>query len=321
MPPFVGEEPPRPIYEDAAPVPQVEAAAAAAPACHELYVGNLPPSATSELLTELLLQVGPLQGTAHFPKDDAGTGHKGFAFAEFTDPRSVQYAIALFGGDSTGDGVRFGGRRLRVNEAGGGSNRIAHPTLAVLRELATNPRAWEGEVQQIPQTPRPNGNGYRHVGEGTPRPLPHPHGLSSGVPPAQAQAMKQQAIQQQMLLQRQQAAVRQQMLQQQMLQRQQPNMQMHNPGNPQAQMHHQTLVQMNHPQAQVNYYQQAQHGNPHYPQAHMNHQQAQMNYYPQGQQQQQFSQMQALEQQQAGGQQWGGGGDMDPAQAFKRGRF
>lgn len=90
------------------------------------------------------------------PKDATGTGHRGFAFAEYKDPRSALYAIVLF------DGLQFGGRPLRVNEAGAGRGAAAqpvNPTLNALRELAMNPNAWDGDL------PRDAGDGFGHFGE------------------------------------------------------------------------------------------------------------------------------------------------------------
>ena len=75
-----------------------------------VFVGNLPLEVTNDVLTELLLQAGPLAGDVRLLRDSTGAP-KGSAFCDYIDSASAGYAIVLF------DGLTLGGRKLRVNSA------------------------------------------------------------------------------------------------------------------------------------------------------------------------------------------------------------
>mmetsp|Transcript_37095 Transcript_37095/g.61411 ORF Transcript_37095/g.61411 Transcript_37095/m.61411 type:complete len:305 (-) Transcript_37095:317-1231(-) len=92
-----------------------------------IYIGGLPRHLTTELLTELLIQMGPVI-QVRMLKDATGAS-KGAAFCDFADPRSAQYAIAAL------DTLPLVGRKLRVNRAGD-SGRTHVPFMVVLQELA-----------------------------------------------------------------------------------------------------------------------------------------------------------------------------------------
>ena len=78
------------------------------PSTAEICVRDLPPQICAPLLTELLIQFGPLVDCARVAQDPAG-GSKGLAFAEYADFASAQYAINVL------NGFRFAGKDLRVS--------------------------------------------------------------------------------------------------------------------------------------------------------------------------------------------------------------
>lgn len=85
----------------------------------QIYVGNLPYSASEDEIRELFAQYG----TVHSVKlvTDRETGRKrGFGFVEMDDAGADAAIASLEGAD-------FGGRNLRVNEAKGKSERPARP--------------------------------------------------------------------------------------------------------------------------------------------------------------------------------------------------
>ncbi|EOD05388.1 hypothetical protein EMIHUDRAFT_114111 [Emiliania huxleyi CCMP1516] len=143
------------------PAPAAEPAPApAAEPTTGVFIGNLPAAATAELLTELLVQAGPLVGEARLPKDLSGEGHRGIGFADYADEASALYAIALF------DGLRFGDRALRVNPSGerpqrGAAPKPPHPVLAALRDLACHPAAWNGDHPREGMSMTPEGSWHR----------------------------------------------------------------------------------------------------------------------------------------------------------------
>lgn len=74
-----------------------------------IYVGNLPFTATEEELTELFSQHGEVHSVNLI--NDRQTGRpRGFGFVEMDDEAAAAAISEL-------DGVDFGGRTLRVNEA------------------------------------------------------------------------------------------------------------------------------------------------------------------------------------------------------------
>ena len=74
-----------------------------------IYVGNLPYNSTEEELQELFAQHGEVQ-TVKLVFDRATGRPRGFGFVEMEDEEANAAIEAL-------DGVDFGGRTLRVNEA------------------------------------------------------------------------------------------------------------------------------------------------------------------------------------------------------------
>eukprot|EP00966_Prymnesium_polylepis_P093729 2168579-Prymnesium_polylepis.1 len=73
-----------------------------------VFIGNLPRTVTADMLTELLMQCGPLQDL-RLLRDPQGVP-KGVAFCDYAEPVSAAYAISVL------NGLHFGGRPLRVNE-------------------------------------------------------------------------------------------------------------------------------------------------------------------------------------------------------------
>lgn len=59
-----------------------------------VYVGNLDPQVTEELLYELFTQLGPVTGI-RYPKDKVQQTYQGFAFVEFATPRDQEYVLQL----------------------------------------------------------------------------------------------------------------------------------------------------------------------------------------------------------------------------------
>ncbi|XP_073513130.1 RNA-binding protein 7 [Phyllobates terribilis] len=86
----------------------------AAEADRTLFVGNLDPRATEELLFELFLQAGPALNVK-IPKDKDGTP-KLFAFVQFKHEESVPYGMNLL------NGVKLFGRPLKIQFRSGSSH-------------------------------------------------------------------------------------------------------------------------------------------------------------------------------------------------------
>jgi RNA recognition motif-containing protein len=91
----------------------------------KLYVGNLPFSATDQLLLDTFSEVGEVESAKIILDRETGRS-KGFGFVEMTNDSDAQAAIERF------NGLDFSGRPLTVNEAkpmapreggGGGYNR------------------------------------------------------------------------------------------------------------------------------------------------------------------------------------------------------
>ena len=55
-----------------------------------IYVGNLEPSATENLLLELFVQIGKVR-SIYMPKDKITNTHNGYAFIEFMDGELTSY--------------------------------------------------------------------------------------------------------------------------------------------------------------------------------------------------------------------------------------
>ncbi len=76
----------------------------------KLYVGNLPFSATSQVLTDTFAQVGTVASAQVIMDRETGRS-KGFGFVEMSSDSEAQAAIDNF------NGADYDGRRLTVNEA------------------------------------------------------------------------------------------------------------------------------------------------------------------------------------------------------------
>ena len=61
-----------------------------------VYVGNLDPACTEDILTELFTQVGPVVNV-HMPKDKLTGDHNGYGFVEFRQERDAEYAMRVMG--------------------------------------------------------------------------------------------------------------------------------------------------------------------------------------------------------------------------------
>jgi len=90
----------------------------------KLYVGNLPYSATDQILTDTFSQCGTVESSKIIIDRDSGRS-KGFGFVEMSTEAEAQDAIAKF------NGADYDGRPMTVNEAkpmvardgGGGGSR------------------------------------------------------------------------------------------------------------------------------------------------------------------------------------------------------
>lgn len=74
-----------------------------------MYVGNLPFSATTDEVRDLFEQYGSVQSVKLVADRETGRP-RGFGFVEMEDADADAAIAAL-------DGVSFGGRNLKVNEA------------------------------------------------------------------------------------------------------------------------------------------------------------------------------------------------------------
>ena len=76
----------------------------------KLYVGNLPFSATVEVLTESFSQAGKVESARIITDRESGRS-KGFGFVEMATDEEAEAAIQQF------NGADYGGRKLVVSEA------------------------------------------------------------------------------------------------------------------------------------------------------------------------------------------------------------
>jgi RNA recognition motif-containing protein len=76
----------------------------------KLYVGNLPYSATDQLLMDTFSQVGKVESAKVISDRDTGMS-KGFGFVEMSTEAEAAEAISKF------NGADYEGRSLTVNEA------------------------------------------------------------------------------------------------------------------------------------------------------------------------------------------------------------
>ncbi|XP_053852840.1 RNA-binding protein 7 [Vidua macroura] len=149
--------------------------AAAAEANRTLFVGNLDPKVTEELIFELFHQAGPVI-TVKIPKDRDGRP-KQFAFVNFKHEESVPYGLRLL------NGIRLYGRPMRIQFRSGSSHAAQdiNPSCSQLGAAGTNP----------PGMPHPASNCSRYERV--------PDGLAApGHPPSlQRQAVMNSAARQQ----------------------------------------------------------------------------------------------------------------------------
>jgi RNA recognition motif-containing protein len=76
----------------------------------KLYVGNLPYSATDQILTDTFSQCGTVESSKIIMDRDTGRS-KGFGFVEMSTEAEAQDAISKF------NGADYDGRAMTVNEA------------------------------------------------------------------------------------------------------------------------------------------------------------------------------------------------------------
>ncbi|XP_058713047.1 RNA-binding protein 7 [Poecile atricapillus] len=149
--------------------------AAAAEANRTLFVGNLDPKVTEELIFELFHQAGPVI-TVKIPKDRDGRP-KQFAFVNFKHEESVPYGLRLL------NGIKLYGRPMRIQFRSGSSHAAQdiNPSCSQLGAAGTNP----------PGMPHPASNSSRY--ERVPDSMASP-GFSSSL---QRQAVMNSAARQQ----------------------------------------------------------------------------------------------------------------------------
>ncbi|XP_075460201.1 RNA-binding protein 7 isoform X2 [Ascaphus truei] len=122
-----------------------------------LFVGNLEPRATEELLFELFLQAGPVI-SVKIPKDKDGKT-KQFAFVNFKHEESVPYGMNLL------NGIKLFGRPLKI-QFRSGSSHVTQDT----NNVAYSP---QGNGHGIPSNTIPstaNGSRYDRNGDYTTSP-------------------------------------------------------------------------------------------------------------------------------------------------------
>lgn len=81
-----------------------------------VYVGNVDPQVTEELLYELFTQLGPVTGI-RYPKDKVQQTYQGFAFVEFAAPRDQEYVLQL-AARTKGKVARLYDKWLNVRQVG-----------------------------------------------------------------------------------------------------------------------------------------------------------------------------------------------------------
>lgn len=75
-----------------------------------VYVGNLDPQASEELVWELFVQAGPVVNV-YLPKDRVTNAHQGYGFVEFRSEEDADYSIKIL------NMVKIYGKPIRVNKA------------------------------------------------------------------------------------------------------------------------------------------------------------------------------------------------------------
>ncbi|NWR67377.1 RBM7 protein, partial [Bucorvus abyssinicus] len=105
--------------------------AAAAEADRTLFVGNLDPRVTEELIFELFHQAGPVI-KVKIPRDRDGRP-KQFAFVNFKHEESVPYGLSLL------NGIKLYGRPIKIQFRSGSSHASQDGSTAWSRHRATSP--------------------------------------------------------------------------------------------------------------------------------------------------------------------------------------
>ncbi|KAK1243686.1 hypothetical protein MKX08_001824 [Trichoderma sp. CBMAI-0020] len=83
-----------------------------------VYIGNIDERATSAMVYEIMLQMGPIHNI-HMPRDRVTQTHQGFGFVEFRTPADAEYAANVM------NGIKLYGKSLRVNKASADKQRSA----------------------------------------------------------------------------------------------------------------------------------------------------------------------------------------------------
>lgn len=83
-----------------------------------VYVGNIDERATSAMVYEIMLQMGPIHNI-HMPRDRVTQTHQGFGFVEFRTPTDAEYAANVM------NGIKLYGKSLRVNKASADKQKAA----------------------------------------------------------------------------------------------------------------------------------------------------------------------------------------------------
>ncbi|KAF5576461.1 spliceosome-associated 49 [Fusarium pseudocircinatum] len=83
-----------------------------------VYIGNIDERATSAMVYEIMLQMGPIHNI-HMPRDRVTQTHQGFGFVEFRTPTDAEYAANVM------NGIKLYGKSLRVNKASADKQRAA----------------------------------------------------------------------------------------------------------------------------------------------------------------------------------------------------
>lgn len=83
-----------------------------------VYIGNIDERATSAMVYEIMLQMGPIHNI-HMPRDRVTQTHQGFGFVEFRTPTDAEYAANVM------NGVKLYGKSLRVNKASADKQKAA----------------------------------------------------------------------------------------------------------------------------------------------------------------------------------------------------
>ncbi|OCT72339.1 hypothetical protein XELAEV_18035314mg [Xenopus laevis] len=121
----------------------------AAEADRTLFVGNLDPRATEELLFELFLQAGPAF-SVKIPKDKDGKP-KQFAFVNFKHEESVPYGMSLL------NGIKLFGRPLKIQYRSGSKH--------IQQDGNNSPHSTHFNGNGSPTGSSPNGSRYDRNGD------------------------------------------------------------------------------------------------------------------------------------------------------------